>query len=415
VQANTTFDDEASNANKGGNAFCDLDSDGDFDVLWTDAGTSQIWRNDGGTFQPAGEPGASSGIDLSAYDLDDAACADVDNDSDLDVFLSASSGPSFLFFNETIPGPASPFLFVRNNRNISVDANGEATAFADYDRDGDLDLVVNVDGAANQLWESHRSEAGENHYLAVRALRCIEDDCDDDHDDHDREDDEDDDDRHHHGKDDDDDDNDDDHHGHSSTRVYRDDIGATLRLLDANGLVPLSPIREVSGGRGHGTQDPAIVHFGLPLGSDHRYVVEVRFIGGDGKPGPLVRKEIVPSEMSGYRLLEITSCESANRPPVARNVDVETRPGKEVDVRLRATDPDGDELDYRIVTEPRHGTLTGTAPGLRYRPEPGFEGEDRFTYTASDGQLESNTAKVEIDVECDDDDHDDHDGHRRKK
>ena len=411
VQANTTFDEEASNANKGGAAFCDLDSDGDFDVLWTDAGVSQIWRNDGGTFRPAGEPGASSGIDLSPYDLDDVSCADVDNDSDLDVFLSASSGPSFLFFNETVPGSASPFLFVRNNRNIAVEANGEATAFADYDRDGDLDLVVNADGASNQLWQSHRSEAGANDYLAVRALRCMEDEtCEDD--DHEDDDDEGEDDHHHgdgdDGDDDDDDDDDDDHHRHHGTRVYRDDIGATLRLLDADGLVPVGPVREVSGGRGHGTQDPAVVHFGLPFGSDHRYVVEVRFIGGDGKPGRTVRKEIVPREMSGYRLLEITSCEGQNRPPVARDVEVETRVGKEVEVRLRATDPDGDPLEYIIVNPPRHGQLTGAGATLRYRPEPGFEGEDSFTYKASDGQAESNTARVEIEVECDSEEHDSH-------
>lgn len=402
VQANTSFDEEASNANKGGVAFCDLDSDGDFDVLWTDAGVSQIWRNDGGTFRPAGEPGASSGIDLSAYDIDDVSCADVDNDSDLDVFLSASSGPSFLFFNETVPGSASPFLFVRGNRNITVEANGEATAFADYDRDGDLDLVVNVDGASNQLWQSHRSEAGANDYLAVRALRCMEGETceDDDHDDE--------------GEDDSDhgDDDDDDHDGHPRTRVYRDDIGATIRLLDANGLVPVGPVREVSGGRGHGTQDPAVVHFGLPLGSDHRYVVEVRFIGGDGRPGRVIRKEVVPAEMSGYRLLEITSCEGQNRPPVARDVEVETRVGVEVEVKLRATDPDSDPLEYIVVSPPRHGQLTGVGPTLRYRPEPGFEGEDSFTYKASDGRAESNTARVEIEIECDSEEHEEH---RRKR
>ncbi|MGH9390111.1 MAG: Ig-like domain-containing protein, partial [Vicinamibacteria bacterium] len=148
---------------------------------------------------------------------------------------------------------------------------------------------------------------------------------------------------------------------------------------------------------------------------DHRYVVEVRFIGGDGQPGRVVRKEIVPSEMSGYRLLEITSCEGLNRPPVARNVEVETRVGKEVEVRLRATDPDGDPLEYIIVAPPRHGQLTGVAPTLRYRPEPGFEGDDHFTYKASDGQAESNTAKVEIEVECGDDDHEDYKEHRRKQ
>jgi len=394
VKANQSFNEEASNANKGGAAFCDLDSDGDFDVVWTDAGATQVWRNDGGTFRPTGEPAASAGVDLVSLDLDDVACADVDNDGDLDLFFSASSGPSFLFFNETAPGSASPFAFERDNRNIDVQGNGEATAFSDYDRDGDLDLVVNVDGAGNQLWESHRNDAGDDNYLAIRVLRCMESECedddDDDHEQHNHDDDDDD------GDDDDDDDDDQDHGGQVR---YRDDIGATIRLLDASGLVPLGPVREVNGGRGHGTQDPALVHVGLPLGPDHRYVVEVRFIGGDGKPGPIVRKEVVPAEIASYQSIEITSCEKQNRAPVAKNVEVETRMNVPVELRLRASDPDGDPLEYFVVTLPKHGRLEGSGDRLRYVPDRDFEGDDQFTYRATDGRLESNTARVEIEVE----------------
>jgi uncharacterized repeat protein (TIGR01451 family) len=91
--ANTSFDEESSDENKGGVAFCDLDSDGDFDLVWTDHGANQIWRNESGSFQPTGEPGASSGVQLSGEDIDDVACSDVDNDGDLDLFFSASWGP----------------------------------------------------------------------------------------------------------------------------------------------------------------------------------------------------------------------------------------------------------------------------------------------------------------------------------
>jgi hypothetical protein len=97
---------------------------------------------------------------------------------------------------------------------------------------------------------------------------------------------------------------------------------------------------------------------------------------------------------------------------VARDVEVETRVGVEVEVKLRATDPDGDPLEYAVVSPPRHGQLTGVGATLRYRPEPGFEGEDSFTYKASDGEAESNTARVEIEVECDSEDHEEH---RRKR
>ena len=40
--ANTTFL-EGATGNKGGVIFCDFDTDGDFDIFWTDAGTNQIW------------------------------------------------------------------------------------------------------------------------------------------------------------------------------------------------------------------------------------------------------------------------------------------------------------------------------------------------------------------------------------
>ena len=48
--------DSGSNGNKGGAAFCDFDSDLDFDLFWTDGGVNQVWRNDGGTFSPTGLP-----------------------------------------------------------------------------------------------------------------------------------------------------------------------------------------------------------------------------------------------------------------------------------------------------------------------------------------------------------------------
>ena len=141
-----------------------------------------------------------------------------------------------------------------------------------------------------------------------------------------------------------------------------------------------------------------MVHLGLPLGPDHRYIVEVHFIGNNGKPGPAVRKEVIPSEISGYRLLEITSCENVNRPPVAKDLEVETREEVEVQIHLKASDPDGDPLDYFVVRQPRHGQLRGSGSTLYYEPDADFHGEDSFTYKASDGRLESSSAEVEIEV-----------------
>jgi hypothetical protein len=93
------FDQNASNSNKGAVAWGDLDSDGDLDLVWTDAGTNQIWRNDNGTFTATSEPGASAGIDLSTATIDGVTIADIDNDGDLDILLTGSNSSSIHISN----------------------------------------------------------------------------------------------------------------------------------------------------------------------------------------------------------------------------------------------------------------------------------------------------------------------------
>jgi hypothetical protein len=265
-KATPSFEEQASNGNKGGVAFCDFDGDGDLDVAWTDAGTTQIWRNEAGAFVPTGEPSLSSGVALGQEGIDGVACGDVDNDGDVDFFLSAASGPSHLFLNDTLPGGGAALHFTRIDSGIDVAGDAKAVAFADYDRDGDLDLFASVSEGASQLWESRGNDHGADDYLAVRALRCV------------------------------------------GGGRYRDDVGARIRLLDAT----LSPVgaaaQEVSGGSGRGSQGPAYVHFGLPGGGGQDYVVEVQFIGAGGKTGPNVQVEANPSLdfLAGqYQLLEV--------------------------------------------------------------------------------------------------------------
>ena len=67
-----------------------------------------------------------------------------------------------------------------------------------------------------------------------------------------------------------------------------------------------------------------------------------------------------------------------------------------VEIKLSAGDPDGDPLTFVLVTPPSHGTLSGTLPNVVYTPDPDFEGEDRFTFRASDGFDSSNLASVDL-------------------
>ncbi len=55
-------------------------------------------------------------------------------------------------------------------------------------------------------------------------------------------------------------------------------------------------------------------------------------------------------------------------------------------------------MTYTVVTQPTHGTLSGTAPALTYTPAADFHGTDSFTFTLSDGTLTSTAATVSITV-----------------
>ena len=86
-------------------------------------------------------------------------------------------------------------------------------------------------------------------------------------------------------------------------------------------------------------------------------------------------------------------------PPVAQSQSVTATSGSPADITLKATDPDGNALTYAIVSGPKSGTITdlnkdtGT---LVYTPTDGFTGQDRFTFKASDGTTDSNTAQVTV-------------------
>jgi len=63
-------------------------------------------------------------------------------------------------------------------------------------------------------------------------------------------------------------------------------------------------------------------------------------------------------------------------------------------------DAEGDPLTAALVQGPSSGTLTLSADGsFEYTPNAGFSGTDSFTYTANDGQADSNPATVSIAVE----------------
>jgi hypothetical protein len=87
-----------------------------------------------------------------------------------------------------------------------------------------------------------------------------------------------------------------------------------------------------------------------------------------------------------------------NQPPLAKGQTLKTDENQALDILLKGVDPNGDQLTYRIVSEPENGTLSGEGANRIYLPNAYFEGEDSFTFTVSDEEFESETATVTVDV-----------------
>ena len=76
---------------------------------------------------------------------------------------------------------------------------------------------------------------------------------------------------------------------------------------------------------------------------------------------------------------------AADGAPIAENLELTTYRGISVGGRLKAFDPEGEEVHFRITTEPRKGTLTLEESGdFVYTPADGKRGRDYFGYCATD-------------------------------
>ncbi len=115
-------------------------------------------------------------------------------------------------------------------------------------------------------------------------------------------------------------------------------------------------------------------------------------------PGTYVlRLTASDGEFTVYDEVTVT-VNSGNRPPVAHAQSVSTGEDSGVAITVSGSDPDGNTLSCAIVSPPRFGALSGILPNVVYTPRPNFFGADSFTFSMSDGTLESSPAQVSISV-----------------
>jgi hypothetical protein len=110
--------------------------------------------------------------------------------------------------------------------------------------------------------------------------------------------------------------------------------------------------------------------------------------------------------MSGSFFFACSSGDSffvdSNRAPVAKDSALVTVVDRPVSGFMQATDDDGDQLTYRIVSGPLFGVvqITDSSTGA-FTFASNVEGVDQFNFQANDGQADSNVATVTITVNRD--------------
>ncbi len=90
-----------------------------------------------------------------------------------------------------------------------------------------------------------------------------------------------------------------------------------------------------------------------------------------------------------------------NDAPLATDDEVSTPIGTQilVDVLANDVDPDADSLTVSSIdTAGTVGAVTLVGSSVEYTPPPGFTGSDSFGYRAHDGTVQSNSARVTVDV-----------------
>ncbi|MCB9742613.1 MAG: VCBS repeat-containing protein [Alphaproteobacteria bacterium] len=223
------FEFDAQSGYEGGVHLCDLDADGYLDGIRTQGGAdfnrsyssveAFLFDVDAGDFVASGELGNDVG------DLDGIACGDVDGDGDLDLYLAGLAGGLVTNGSDT-----EGFRLSGGMQSLTGGGVTERSAvFADYDHDGDLDLLVSRTAGGtspgNALLVNDSGVEGLSVELEVDLGAWLYGDCD--------------------------------------GETTRSDIGGWARLLDAETFAPITGRQELNGGKGYGAQAAPRLHFGV--------------------------------------------------------------------------------------------------------------------------------------------------------
>ncbi|MBN2104311.1 VCBS repeat-containing protein [bacterium] len=268
-----------------------------------------------------------------------SAWADVDNDGDLDLFVSNRHDDSKLYLNRGLGN---------FDRYVIGSGNWRGASFGDMDLDGDMDLFVCEDGGSNHLYANTGGNV--NHWLQVQ---CI------------------------------------------GTRSNASSIGAKVRIKATIKGHTGWHIRVIAGQTGYGSQNEMIAHFGL---NKTENVDNLRIEWPSGAvwdtTGVAADQRLVITERTSV---------ISNQPPLAVNDTISIKQDSLVTIFVQQndSDPDGDPLFIQSLNTAGILGIALINPGdttLTYVPESGFTGTDSLVYVVSDEHGGLDTASVFVTV-----------------
>jgi hypothetical protein len=135
----TVYDYVPNNLRK---AYCDLDADGDLDILIPWSAGAVLITNTGIATCPVWDSGHYMIADSHSWGMYSVTPVDIDADNDYDIIAYGESSLDFIFYRNIGDSAHASFEYVTSHYLGLNTTLGQDPAFIDVDHDGDKDLLI---------------------------------------------------------------------------------------------------------------------------------------------------------------------------------------------------------------------------------------------------------------------------------